>query len=205
MFKRIKVVALISLIIVFAVYFLLWLSEFSKTPVEILSEYQHYVKDFVESRYAFKAGSLINTYEYNRSGYEKMSNFLLNDVKKLIYQPDDISSVFVAYYTSELENVNHELIILYNEAGRKVCDRVYIEGNDVLEDKDLKDTGIKLSKIEEMIQDGYFPVLVKSIGDGYEIVSELKKPRVYFLKKTFWGWKIDWLKSMEDLVEKTEL
>jgi len=203
--KKLKIVAITSFVIILAVCFLLWFREFRKTPVEVLSEYQQYVKDFTESRYVFKFTSLINTYELNLSGYEKMSNFLLNDVKKLLYNPKKVSSVFIPFYANELDKVNHELITLYNEAERKVCDRIYLEGNDVLEAENLKEAGIKLSEVEKAIQDGYYPVLVKSMGNGYEIVSELKTPRIYFLKKTLFGWKIDWLKSIGDLVEGMEL
>ncbi|AKI97732.1 hypothetical protein [Kosmotoga pacifica] len=203
MFKRkLKITAVAVLVITLSVVFFIWFLEFNKIPEDVISEYHEYVKDFMESRYAFRFSSLINAYELNRSGYEKMSKFLLDDVKKLLYKPMDVTTDFISYYANELDRVNYELIDLYNGYGRRVCGRTYVIGEEILKVKDSRVLGIDVSEVRQSIQDGYLPILVKSSGEGVEIVNELKTPRVYFLKRTLRGWKIDWAKSMRDLLEK---
>jgi hypothetical protein len=57
-----------------------------------------------------------------------------------------------------------------------------------------------LEPVKKAIEENYMVFLLLPEKHTQIPLKGFKKPRFYYLKKTFWGWKIDWLKIMEDLI-----
>jgi hypothetical protein len=57
-----------------------------------------------------------------------------------------------------------------------------------------------LEPVKKAVEENYMAFLLLPEKYTQIPLKGFKKPRFYYLKKTLFGWKIDWLKSMEDLV-----
>lgn len=176
---------LIVVTAVIAVCVFIWYSNSAQKPEQayrVLFEYHSFLSDVMESDYLFKRESTKYTFDSYKSDHKKKSEILYKKVRKLLYKPGEYKAVFLTYYKGELDKIGYAQVVDYWARGGKTC-------------------GIATRILEYNSEEDHLIMLVKSsCKDGIQIIRELQEPRRYYLKKTLFGWKIDWLKSMADIV-----
>jgi len=182
-----KKILLLMIIVtaVIAVCVFIGYSYYAQKPEQayrVLSEYYVLLDDVMSSDYLFKREATKYTFDSYKSDHKKKSELLYKEARKFLYRPGEYKTAFLAYYKGELDKIGYAQVVDYWARGGKTCGR-------------------STSILEYNSEEDYLIMLVKSsCKDGIQIIRELQEPRRYYLKKTLFGWKIDWLKSMADLV-----
>lgn len=186
--KKRMVVSL--LLVTISSAFLIWLVRYTAPATSVLQKYEEEL-----ATYSLRLkNSVEETNEEKASdAREKAFRNFMDKIGRLVVKNNGalslISENYKKYTSTYLSRAN---LPRYS----------YCEDLENLKEKSPETYETINSEIKKVVEDSYYCILlVTRLDPGEKVFEEYElSPRYYYFKKTFWGYKLDWIITMQDLI-----